>query len=217
MQKLIYSVALLSLDKPLRFTCSSSFEVEQPHRHNFFLHTFCYNHSLKTFTRIYIMHLNQHKAFTMLELTFVIVIIGILSAVAIPKFAATRDDATITKAITTVAAVRNAVSSERQKRILRGNFKKIKKLTKSTTVGADIFDGFDGNTINTVLEYPLLSCKSTTAKGCWKETKTGAGTTSSPTEYTYKMPVSGSVIFQLINNKFDCKDKTKANCKLLTR
>ena len=37
------------------------------------------------------------QAFTMIELIFVIVIIGILSAISIPKLAVTRDDATITK------------------------------------------------------------------------------------------------------------------------
>ena len=65
------------------------------------------------------------KAFTMLELVFVIVVIGILSAIAIPKFAATRDDALISRARSTVAALRNAVATERQKRILRGDFSDI--------------------------------------------------------------------------------------------
>lgn len=37
------------------------------------------------------------KAFTMIELIFVIVVIGVLAAIAIPKLSATRDDAILTK------------------------------------------------------------------------------------------------------------------------
>ena len=62
------------------------------------------------------------KAFTMIELVFAIVVIGILAAIAVPKFAATRDDAVISKGRAAVAAMRSAIAMERQKRILRGNF-----------------------------------------------------------------------------------------------
>ena len=38
------------------------------------------------------------KGFTMIELIFVIVILGVLAAIAIPKLAATRDDAEVVRA-----------------------------------------------------------------------------------------------------------------------
>ena len=58
------------------------------------------------------------KAFTMIELIFVIVIIGILAAVAIPKLAATRDDAKISGI---VANARIAIGDLESYYMSRGN------------------------------------------------------------------------------------------------
>lgn len=43
--------------------------------------------------------MQKREAFTMIELIFVIVILGILAAVAIPKISATRDDANVARSL----------------------------------------------------------------------------------------------------------------------
>ena len=59
------------------------------------------------------------KAFTMIELIFVIVILGILASVAIPRLAATREDAEIS---TTIANLRTLLSDITAFYVAKGNF-----------------------------------------------------------------------------------------------
>ena len=161
------------------------------------------------------MYLKKRNAFTMLELIFVVVIIGILSAIAVPKFAKNKDDAVIVKTKATIAAVRSSLATERQKRILRGNFDPIYQLSSSATLGASIFDAFDGNTSNPVLEYAPVSCKTASLDGCWEVTT--LGTDGGTAVYTFNMPLTGTAVFELTGNRFNCQDTSDPDCHKLTR
>ncbi len=138
-------------------------------------------------------------AFSMIELIFVIVVIGILAGIAIPKLASSRDDAKIIKARTTLAAVRGAIGAEKQKRILKGDFTPINDLGSTGSYAFSTFnkDNDGGGTANDVLQYPVKSCASG-EKGCWKR--------DNATQYTFVLPGSlGNATFTLGNNKLTCK------------
>ena len=59
------------------------------------------------------------KGFTMIELIFVIVILGILASVAIPRLAGTREDAEIS---TAVANIRTLLSDAASYHVVKGSF-----------------------------------------------------------------------------------------------
>ena len=133
----------------------------------------------------------------MIELVFVIVIIGILAAVAVPRLAATRDDATITKNKVVVASIRNALSMERQKRILRGDTTVITAVGDSTNA-FDKFSKDKNENQADVLEYPI---KSEDAKDKWYFSE-GTGKDGRD-QYIFKS-ILGDVAFEVVKGRFQC-------------
>ena len=55
---------------------------------------------------------NNRSAYTIIEFIFIIIIIGILAAVALPKLAATRDDARLSTDVSNMAQCINDVGSK---------------------------------------------------------------------------------------------------------
>jgi general secretion pathway protein G len=143
----------------------------------------------------------------MIELVFVIVVLGILAAVAIPRLAVTRDDAQVAKGRSDVAAIRSAIVNERQTRLLQGDSAYINKLDDSTNYSAaseTLFDN-NGTVANSLLQYGITSA---TGNGHWLKTAANA--------YTYT--VMGDAVaftYTQAGGLFDCTH-TNANCKLLT-
>jgi general secretion pathway protein G len=142
----------------------------------------------------------------MVELIFVIVIIGVLAAVAVPKLWATRDDAIISKARNDIASVRSAILNAKTILLLKGEGPYPQSLDDATP-NAENQELFDGNSTLPLLEYPIYSKNQ---DGHWM--KTGAN------QYAFKLS-GGSVVsftYDSTTGKFDC-DHTDSNCQLLTQ
>ena len=81
------------------------------------------------------------KAFTMIELVFVIVVLGILAMVALPRLASSKEDAEITRVKAEIAAIRSAIQTHRGANLLaqkgkgypeKLDEKKIEEITNGT-------------------------------------------------------------------------------------
>ncbi len=126
----------------------------------------------------------NRNGFSMIELVFVIAVLGILAAVAIPKLAVTRTDALIATGKADIAAIRSGIITERQTRLVKGDSAFIAGADLSSA--AKLFDG--------VMMY-----------GITPRTGTGSGWAGSGTAYTYKAGgTTTAFTYNPANGKFTC-------------
>lgn len=80
------------------------------------------------------------RAFTLVELLVVIVMLGILAAIAVPRFSSATDDARSASTQSTLAGVRSAVATYRMNAVISGDdpFPSLAVLTGGTVVKFDI-------------------------------------------------------------------------------
>ncbi|WP_276709377.1 type II secretion system protein [Campylobacter rectus] len=133
------------------------------------------------------------RAFTMIELVFAIVVIGILAAIAAPKIFATREDAIIARAKSDVASIRSSIINRYNTNMLQGNFRYPTSLEKRA----------DSEPFDDILQN--------SAHG-WTKGPTSGTTT------TYTFTVNGNSVnftYDSSNGSFDCGTHSSGLCKTL--
>jgi len=154
--------------------------------------------------------MKKQKGFTLIELVMVIVILGILSAVAIPKYVDMQDEARMAAAKGVIGTVRSAIAIQYANNALQGNavFPTLAELQET---GSDSIFA-DGQMPDTPVPADglttLNSVKSSTADPIYDSaTGTASADVDGTTAYVYN-PTTGEIRF----NNTDTDVNSKAWC-----
>jgi len=142
------------------------------------------------------------RAFTLIELIFVIVVLGILAVIALPKFASTREMADLAKGRADVATIRAAIANERSQQVIKGTHTYMSKLSTSDTATTL----FTGNGERKLLTYGM---KAGTSSGEWAIVN--------DTTYTFKVgEIETEFEYTSSDGKFACVAAADNKCNALS-
>ncbi|MDO2407412.1 type II secretion system protein [Campylobacter magnus] len=138
------------------------------------------------------------KGFTMIELIFVIVILGILASVAIPRLAATRTDAEVAATVANLRTLLNDVASYYAVKGEFGTTVKWKDITNVTLKNADRPAAVGGGKNDGILTVGGRDCIAMKLVDR-TVTTTGTTTTTAPAYIVFAKKSGGDVCTQVQN------------------
>ena len=168
-------------------------------------------------------NIKNRKAFSMIELIFVIVILGILAGVAVPKMMGTRTDAYISKAKSQIASIKNGINTSAATSMLSGGCSNRYPVDLNQT---DTDTGFKTNYVNKgvelfngVLKEGIIS---SSGDGGWMATGVyrNAENDFSPETFRFTIESGRTVIFTYDETQglFTCGSETRTgDCLTLTK
>ncbi len=150
------------------------------------------------------MSSSVQKAFTMIELVFVILIVSILSIFALPRLMQTKDNALISNTKNTIATIRASISTTKQRRALHGDFTPLVSLSTNE----EIFGGFNGDPALPVLDYGVTHCTTDQPNSCWQK---------NDDQYIFILSDGHKCLFRLRDNRFIMQPTDNKQCHKIDR
>jgi general secretion pathway protein G len=167
---------------------------------------------------------SRKRAFTLIELIFVIVIIGLLASISVPKFMTTKSSASSTSAKAIVSSLRTSIETKHGEWLIDDTLDSTNGYSnKGYPSSLDDIDGQSNNgdklfnkIVNStpILKTPIISCSATEGTDCWYKESND----STVSYYRYKLSDSENLRIDYNNSsgKIECQDGdniTKTQCE----